>query len=240
MRRFFIEKIEKPAVTIRGDEAYHMLKVLRMVAGDFFYLIDGSGCEYLCRIESIGTDHLVASVGDESAAARVPGVQITLYQAMLKKDNMDLVLQKATELGIAAFVPVLAARCIKRPDDAAKLAEKYGRIAREAAKQCGRLTIPDIGVLTAIKDLKTILQRHQTVLLAYEHADIPIKTRLQGGCPQDIALIIGPEGGFEPGEVQMLLAAGAIECSLGSLILRAETAAIAAVAMILYESMGTP
>ncbi|MEI6100520.1 MAG: RsmE family RNA methyltransferase, partial [Eubacteriales bacterium] len=238
MRRFFTEIIEKPAVTIRGDEAYHMLKVLRMVTGDFFYLIDGSGREYLCRIESIGTDHLVATVGDESDAVREPGVHITLYQAMLKKDNMDLVLQKTTELGIASFVPVLAARCIKRPDDAAKLAEKYGRIAKEAAKQCGRLTMPQIGTLTALKDLKTIIQKHQTVLLAYEHADIPIKTRLQGGCPADIALIIGPEGGFEPKEVQMLIDAGAVECSLGNLILRAETAAIASVAMILYESMG--
>lgn len=239
MRRFFAEKIEKPLVTIRGDEAYHMRKVLRMAAGDFFVLFDGSGTEYVCRIESVDEDGLVASVGEESAAVREPSVRITLYQAVLKKDNMDLVLQKATELGIAAFVPVLAARCVKRPDDAAKLTEKYERIAREAAKQCGRSTMPQIGALTELKNIKDRIKKHELFLLAYEHADIPVKQRLKEHGAADIGVIIGPEGGFEPREAQMLMDAGAIDCSLGGLILRAETAAIAAVSMIVYQAMET-
>ena len=239
MRRFFAEKIEKPLATVRGDEAYHMLRVLRMGAGDFFVLFDGSGMEYVCRIESVDADSLTASVGEERAAAREPKARITLYQAVLKKDNMDLVLQKATELGIVAFVPVLAARCVKRPDDAAKLADKYERIAREAAKQCGRSTMPQIGRLAELKNVKNEIQKHQIFLLAYEHADVPIKTRLREFGAADIGVIIGPEGGFEPREAQMLLEAGAIDCSLGGLILRAETAAIAAVSMILYQAMET-
>ena len=237
MRRFFSEKIEKPTVCIRGQEARHMLRVLRMEAGDRFVLFDGSGYDYPCEIESVGADYLVALVGDAALSDRELAVRITLYQAMLKRDNMDFILQKATELGIAEFVPVITARCVKRPEDAGKLTEKFERTAKEAAKQCGRSKMPVIGELTDIKKLKDIIIKHETVLLAYENAKIPIKKRLQTGLSRDIGLIIGPEGGFEPEEAQVLTDAGAIDCSLGKLILRAETAALAAVSMVLYEKM---
>lgn len=240
MRRFYTPDIQKPTVCIRGEEARHMMKVLRMAAGDHFILFDGSGMDYPCEIESTGPDQLVARVGDGILSEKCPDVRITLYQAMLKRDNMDFVLQKATELGISGFVPVIAARCVKRPDDPHKVLLKFEKTATEAAKQCGRSKIPQISEMIDLKNLPDCIQKHSIVLLAYENGDITIKKRLQNDTSTDISVIIGPEGGFEPGEVQFLTEAGAISCSLGKLILRAETAAIAAVSMILYEKMEQP
>lgn len=237
MRRFFFKHIRKPTVCIRGEEARHILKVLRMAEGDRFILFDGSGIDYPCEIKSTGPDYLEARVGDGILSEKGPDVRITLYQSMLKRDNMDLVLQKATELGISSFVPVIAARCVKRPDDPGKVFSKFEKTATEAAKQCGRSRIPQIGEMTELKKLPDCIKKHELVLLAYENGDITIKNRLQNGRSADIGVIIGPEGGFEPAEVQLLTEAGALACSLGNLILRAETAAIAAVSMVLYEKM---
>jgi 16S rRNA (uracil1498-N3)-methyltransferase len=235
MRRFYIQTIVKPQVHIQGGEARHMLRVLRMKEGDSFILFDGSGTDYPCRIERAGGDELIASVGEGIRSDREPAVCITLYQAVLKKDNMDLVLQKGTELGIAGFVPLLSARCVKRPDDPGKMAVHLEKTAREAAKQCGRSQMPDIGKLIELNELKEHIKKHELMLLAYENEEVPLKAKLAGRDFSDIGIIIGPEGGFEPEEVKALADAGAAVCGLGKLTLRAETAAIAAVAMILYE-----
>ena len=237
MRRFFTQNIQQPTVCIRGEEARHMLKVLRMTGGDRFILFDGSGIDYPCEIESTGPDFLIARVDDGVLSEKGPDVHITLYQAMLKRDNMDFVLQKATELGISSFVPLIAARCIKRPDDPQKVLLKFEKTATEAAKQCGRSKIPQIGEMTELKNLPDCIQKHGIVLLAYENGNITIKNRLENNRSTDVGVIIGPEGGFESGEVRLLTEAGALDCSLGKLILRAETAAIAAVSMVLYEKM---
>lgn len=236
MRRFFLRDIQRPEVCIRGEEARHMLKVLRMAEGDRFILFDGSGMDYPCEIESIGPEHLVARVGEGILSEKGPEVSVTLYQAMLKKDNMDFVLQKATELGITGFVPVIAARCVKKPDDPQKVLSKFWKTATEAAKQCGRSRIPRIGEMTLLKNLPDCM-KHELVILAYENGSVTIKKRLQNDRSTDIGVIIGPEGGFEDDEVRFLSDAGALSCSLGSLILRAETAAVAAVSMVLYEKM---
>lgn len=237
MRRFFHQNIQKPAVCIRGEEARHMLKVLRMAEGGRFILFDGSGMDYPCVIESVHADHLFARVGEGVLSEKGPDVRITLYQAMLKRDNMDFVLQKATELGITGFVPVIAARCVKRPDDPQKVRAKFEKTATEAAKQCGRSKIPQIGEITDLKKLPDLIRKHGIVLLAYENGDITIKKRLQDDSSADVGIVIGPEGGFEEGEVKLLCEAGALACSLGKLILRAETAAVAAVSMVLYDKM---
>lgn len=237
MRRFFIDEVTRPTVRIRGEEARHMQKVLRMKEGDSFILFDGSGIDYPCRIQAAGPDGITASVGEGALSSLEPSVRITLYQAMLKKDNMDMVLQKGTEMGIAGFNPLLTARCVKRPDDPGKLSARLQKTAREAAKQCGRSKMPEIGGLIELKWLAEHIKKHEIMLLAYENEGSAVKEKIFGRGFSDIGIIIGPEGGFEPGEAQMLTDAGAVACGLGKLTLRAETAAIAAVAMILYETM---
>ena len=237
MRRFYKNTIERPSVRICGAEARHMIKVLRMKEGDQFVLFDGSGTDYPCRIETVGDGELTAGVGEGVPGSRDPAVCITLYQAILKKDKMDWALQKATELGITRFVPVLTARCVRRPDDTQKLAARFEKTAREAAKQSGRSAIPEIGELTDISHLKKQTAQHEIMLFAYEKGNVLIKARLLGRREKDIGVIIGPEGGFEKEEAAALEKAGAMACSLGKLTLRAETAAVAAVSMILYEKM---
>jgi 16S rRNA (uracil1498-N3)-methyltransferase len=208
-----------------------------MKEGDAFILFDGSGTDYPCRVESIADGELIAAVGQGIPGGREPAASITLYLAMLKKDKMDWALQKATELGVARFVPILTARCVRRPDDKQKLAARFEKTAKEAAKQSGRSSIPEIGELTDIFDLEKQIKKHGAMLFAYEKEDVSIKKRLAGRREGDIGIIIGPEGGFEPTEAAALEKAGATPCGLGKLILRAETAAVAAVSMILYEKM---
>lgn len=237
MRRFFIEAVSRPRVHIRGEEARHMQKVLRMKEGDSFILFDGSGTDYPCVIETTGPEGITAGVGEGKASGLEPAVRVTLYQAMLKKDNMDMVLQKGTELGIAGFVPLLTARCVKRPDDKEKLSARLQKTAREALKQCGRSKMPAIGALLELKALKEHIKKHEIMLLAYENEESTVKGKIYGRGYSDIGIIIGPEGGFEAEEARVLADAGAIVCGLGKLTLRAETAAIAAVSMILYEKM---
>lgn len=213
-----------------------MLRVLRMQEGDAFILFDGSGTDYPCRIERAGQNEIIASVGDGIISGREPAVRITLYQAMLKKDKMDFVLQKGTELGIAGFVPLLTARCVKRPDDPDKLSAHFEKTAREAAKQSGRSKMPVTGPLTELKEMQKHIEKHDITLLAYENEESPLKAKITGRQFADVGVIIGPEGGFEEQEAGWLADAGAVPCSLGKLTLRAETAAVAAVTMILYET----
>jgi 16S rRNA (uracil1498-N3)-methyltransferase len=237
MRRFYFKNIQTPKVQIRGEEARHMLKVLRMKEGDSFILFDGSGTDYPCRIDSVANNELTATVGRGILNDREPSVRITLYQSMLKKDNLDLVLQKTTELGIERFIPVLSARCVRRPDDSEKLAVRLEKTAREAAKQCGRSKIPLIGKLMVLNEIQEYAKSHDLLLLAYENEKAPIKSKIYENDFMDIGIIIGPEGGFETEEVRGMEKAGAVVCGLGKLTLRAETAAIAAVSMIIYEKM---
>ncbi|MGI6153711.1 MAG: 16S rRNA (uracil(1498)-N(3))-methyltransferase [Christensenellaceae bacterium] len=239
MKRFFFDGPKSGTVKLTGEEARHISRVLRMDAGDMLHLFDGSGYDYLAKITSVQKDGVFAEILQKGYSQSEPGVFITVYQAVIKKDNMDYVTQKCTETGASRIVPYLSQRCVKRPDEAsaAKLLDRQRHIAKEAAKQCGRAKIPEIGNILSLDAVAQQIQNSFT-LLAYENEKRQtIRDVLASHFPEEISVIIGPEGGFTQEEVQMLEECGARPCSLGRLILRSETAGVAACAMLLYHYM---
>ena len=236
MRRFFCETITTGTAIIRGDDAHHISRVLRMKAGDALSLCDGAGNEYDAVITSFSQDAVSCTVGEQHMSEAESPVRVTLFQCLPKTGKMELIVQKCTELGVFAVVPVVSARCVVVPGkDYDKKRERYNRVALEAAKQSRRGMIPSVLPLVELK--KIDVQSFDLFLVAYEdETAVSLKQALRAAkSAQTIALLIGPEGGLEEGEVASLVAAGAKSVSLGKRILRTETAGMAMLAQTLYE-----
>lgn len=224
------------SVTMSSEESAHMTRVLRMKAGDKFILVDGVGGENICCISSVDNGLVSADVLEKRACEADPKVKITLYQACLKSDKLEFVLQKSVELGVSAYVPFVSSRCVKVPDSKGmqKMKTRMDKIAAEAVKQCGRAVLPEVGTAIRFPELIKRLEEHELVLFAYECETAPLKGTI--GSAKDIALVIGPEGGFDLSEAEAIKTAGAVSVSLGKRILRAETAALALTAIVSYET----
>ena len=239
MCRFFCETITQGTATITGDDAHHISRVLRMKAGDALSLCDGAGNEYDAVITSISQDAVSCTVGERHASEAESPVRVTLFQCLPKTGKMELIVQKCTELGVFAVAPVVSARCVVVPGkDYDKKRERYNRVALEAAKQSRRGMIPSVLPLVELK--KIDVKSFDLFLVAYEdETAVSLKQALRAAkSAQTIALLIGPEGGLEEGEVASLVAAGAKSVSLGKRILRTETAGMAMLAQTLYEVEG--
>ena len=236
MRRFFTDDIAGQTATITGDDAHHISRVLRMKAGDALSLCDGAGNEYDAVIASVSPEAVACVVGDRHASEAESPVRVTLFQCLPKAGKMELIVQKCTELGVFSVVPVHSARCVVVPGkDYDKKRERYNRVALEAAKQSRRAMIPQVLPLTELKRIDVRL--FDLFLVAYEdESTVSLKQALRAaGSPRTIALLIGPEGGLEEGEVRQLVQAGAVSVSLGKRILRTETAGMAMLAQTIYE-----
>ena len=236
MRRFFCDNITAATATITGDDAHHISRVLRMKAGDALSLCDGAGNEFDAVITSISPEAVVCALGEKHESEAESPVKVTLLQCLPKTGKMELIVQKSTELGVFAIVPVHSARCVVVPGkDYDKKRERYNRVALEAAKQSRRGMIPS--VLPLIEFKKIDVQSFDLFLVAYEDetADSLKQALRAANAPTSIALLIGPEGGLEEGEVAQLVKAGAKSVSLGKRILRTETAGMAMLAQTLYE-----
>ena len=236
MRRFFCETIITSSATITGDDAHHISRVLRMKAGDALSLCDGAGYEYDAVITAILQDRVECSLGEKRISDVESPVRVTLFQCLPKTGKMELIVQKCTELGAFSIVPVLSARCVVVPNkDYEKKRERYNRVALEAAKQSRRAMIPQVLPLVELK--KIDVKAFDLFLVAYEdEGAVSLKQALRAAnAPKTIALLIGPEGGLEEGEVGRLVQAGAHSVSLGRRILRTETAGMAMLAQTLYE-----
>jgi 16S rRNA (uracil1498-N3)-methyltransferase len=236
MRRFFCDSITTDSATITGDDAHHITRVLRMKAGDALSLCDGAGNEYDALIVSVSPEAVVCTVSNPHASEAESPVQVTLFQCLPKTGKMELIVQKCTELGVFSVVPVQSARCVVVPGkDYDKKRERYNRVALEAAKQSRRAMVPQVVPLTELKKIN--VKSFDLFLVAYEDENtVSLKQALRAtGVLQSIALLIGPEGGLEEGEVRQLVQAGAKSVSLGKRILRTETAGIAMLAQTLYE-----
>ena len=157
MPRFFVssENIEQSSVCITGDDAWHIARSLRMAVGENITVCDSEGCVHECILEKITDSAVTASICKSFAAESESPVHITLYQALPKGDKMDVIVQKAVEMGACKIVPFFSERCVSRPD--AKSLEKkcvrWQRIALEASKQCGRGTVPEIGAPLSFKEM---------------------------------------------------------------------------------------
>ena len=239
MHRFFSEEIDSTSGEIRlsGSDAHHASQVLRLAEGDEIKVGSGDGRDYTCRITSISNEEVVAVIEDISGNAAELPVRITLYQGFPKGDKMDLILQKAVELGAARIVPVWMSRSVVKMDaaKAAKRKERYQAIAEAAAKQSGRGQIPEVGTFLSMKDAVEDAGKLDAILLPYENAAgmdaarsivSSIAKGAEQGTIRTLGIFIGPEGGFEDSEVQLLEAAGATTMTLGHRILRTETAGL--------------
>lgn len=246
MRRFFIDKtvIEGESVILCGDEARHIASVLRMCAGDELILINGSGNEMNARIQSVSKDEVALTVTGVSVCAAEPRNRVTLIQGLPKSDKLEFIIQKCVELGVFAVCPVQMKRSVVKGERNANKLERYNRVSHEAAKQSGRAYAPEVFTAASLKECG--LDRFDLVLLAYEDEnENSLKSVLRSqksALPEnaDIAVIVGPEGGFEPSEVELVLSSNknAFSVSLGSRILRTETAGMALLAMLMYELEG--
>ncbi len=221
-----------------GDEHHHLSRVARVKPQEKVWLFDGQGMNYLARVEEISKEKTLLVVLKTMPAAE-PRVKIVLGQALLKAKMMDFVLQKTTELGISAFLPLLTERVIiKIQERRDKRRERWQRIAMEAAKQSRRAVFPTIlSPLNLAEALKTRNEKKKVVLS--KNKGIPLKDILlsyeqrdEAGMPSSVMILVGPEGGWTRQEEETILNHGYQAVNLGEAVLRAETAAISAVALI--------
>ena len=242
MPRFFTQDITEMGGCITGEDAKHIAKVLRMKVGDELTVCDTKGRDYDCMIEEIGAGEVRLKVLSVAPSQSEPDVRVHLYQAMPKADKMETIIQKAVELGAASITPVMTRRCVSRPDAKSmdKKLVRYNRIALEAAKQCGRGVVPPVRPLLELPQARGQMQRTGCPILFYENATAPAKQVIakarESGKELEIAVLIGAEGGFDEDEVALAMEHGCHILSLGKRILRCETAPLAALTILMYET----
>lgn len=222
---------------ITGEDAVHITKSLRMSVGESLTLCDSSKTEHLCKIERINSDGVLVHVVSETECQNEPSVDVTLFASLTKGDKMETVIQKAVEIGVHSIVPVLTDRCVSRPDSkaAAKKAQRYQKIASQAAMQSRRAIIPNVENITGLKNVSELLKSFDKIILFYEGGGEPLKSIITQN-DKNIAIFTGPEGGFEEREVKLLTDAGAVCATLGKRILRAETAPLVALSAIMFHT----
>lgn len=246
LRRFYAPRIaftsDGRTVALGADEARHAHYVLRLTAGDEIFVFDGEGHEYRCAIAELTSHSATLNVVEQvPPASPESSLDLTLAVALLKGEKFDLVVQKATELGVTRLTPLATARAdvrIREPGDARKKADRWARIAFESAKQCGRaqlmLVDPPMNLDEFFRSISDVqLKLTYTARDGDPHADLA----KMGMKDARVAAMIGPEGGWSDDELKQASANGCKMVTLGGRILRAETAAIA-VATLLQHRFG--
>ena len=240
MPRFFADKenIKDNSLTILGDDAFHIARSLRMAVGDSLTVSDGDGTDYFCRLSKIRDEECECEIIESKKSEVESPAKITLFMAYPKGDKLELVIQKAVELGAAKIVPFESSRCIKRPkaDKVDKQLSRLQRIAEEAAKQCGRSRIPTVSSPVSFKEMLSLSKESALPLFCYEAEDgMSLRAALSAHPADSISIVVGSEGGFSEEEADGAVSAGLISVSLGKRILRCETAPLFALAAIAYE-----
>ena len=257
MHRFFVERAAVGAAQIEitsKEDVGHISRVLRLSPGDRILVSDGEGWDYLCVLEEVGKQAVTARIEDKQKNATEPSLEIVLYQGIPKGGKLDVTVQKCIELGVSRIVPVFMKRSVVADKGHfSKKAERLRAIAQAAAKQSGRGVVPSIGEALDFHGMTEELNSYPLVLFPYENEEgttmkdalteargsgiFSSETQQAGTARPRIAVVIGPEGGFADEEAEALKQLPACRCvSLGKRILRTETAGMAALAMILYET----
>ncbi len=245
--RFYIPpaKWDIQSPVLPPDEAKHCSQVLRLVAGDEVILFNGEGVEQLAIIDAIGRRDVQLRPGEvrDTAPSKC---KIGLGQALPKGKNMELIIQKGTELGAAEIRPVVTKNTIVRVDDkdGEKKREKWQRVAIEACKQCGQNFLPSVAAPASLSEvLASVCGDYDLLIIAsLQPGAMPLKSLLaeysashNGELPESVFMLIGPEGDFTENEVADALSAGAHPMTLGPIILRTETAAIYCLSVLGHE-----
>ena len=240
MSRFFVPKdaVRGNSIIIGGKEAHHIIDVMRLAPLDKIVAFDGSGREYAGFIKEIKRGSVSVEIVETRTPSGPERSKITLIQALPKKEKMDYIVEKATELGAYSIIPVTTQRTIPRWDTSKKTAQvdRWNKIAKEASKQCGRLDIPSIeGILDFPEAIKAAADQDLKLIAALTDDVIRLKDALSGFSGGKIAIAIGPEGDFTPNEVRQAREAGFKAISLGPRVLKSDTAGLAGLAILNYE-----
>lgn len=239
MQKLFVDYIDGENVILDGEQARHIAKSLRMRVGDMLTLTNGDGNDYGCQIEEITKDTVSLKVCYKQASNSEPSCKVTIYQGVPKGSKMEDIIQKCVELGVTKIVPTLTKRCVSRPDEkgAGKKNVRYQKIALEAAQQSGRGIVPEIETQVTLKQALAN-DSSQVKIVFYEGGGEKLKTLVNQNT-ESVSIYIGPEGGFEEAEVELIEEKGGVRATLGPRILRTQTAPVAALTsiMLLTENM---
>ncbi|GAA0135953.1 16S rRNA (uracil(1498)-N(3))-methyltransferase [Paenibacillus sp. YSY-4.3] len=248
MQRYFIdpEQFGDKTVSITGEDARHIGKVMRSKPEDKLIVSDGIAREALVEITEIEAQEVKARIIEMLEASGEPRVQVTIAQSLPKGDKMEIVIQKCTEIGASSFLPFMSERTVVQydPRKEEKRALRWRKIAKEAAEQAHRSRVPAVDSPATWKELLGKLPEYDLACVCYEKEhgqqlrDVlkPFSERIGDGTKPRVLVAIGPEGGFTEQEIAQLEAAGAVSIGLGRRILRTETAGMAALTCIMYET----
>ena len=244
MPKFFVttNQIEGNTITIHDEDVNHIKNVLRVKIDD---TIDICDCEtsknYICKIEQIEENKIYCHVIEEIESHVEPNIQVSVFQGLPKSDKMELIIQKAVELGVYDITPIEMKRCVVKLNekDKIKKVQRWQKIAESAAKQSGRDRIPKINQTENINEVCKNIEKYDIVLVAYENEkENTLKQELEKinrETVKKVAIVIGPEGGIEEEEINRLKENNAKIISLGNRILRTETVALNMLSIIMYE-----
>lgn len=244
MQRFFVEphQIDEEAhqIHITGSDVNHISNVLRMKTGEELWISDGSKYEYRCTIESFEPDEVLLHIVYSQEPEYELPCRIYLFQGLPKADKMELIIQKAVELGAYEIIPVETKRCVVKLDGrkAAKKTARWQQIAESAAKQSKRMLIPNVHEVLTFREALKYAESMDVRLVPYELARGMQETKeiLAGIEPgQSVGIFIGPEGGFEEKEIEAAIEGGAKPITLGRRILRTETAGLAILSVLMFQ-----
>ncbi|GAV22045.1 16S rRNA (uracil(1498)-N(3))-methyltransferase [Carboxydothermus pertinax] len=239
MPYFFLPpgQIQGDYAYLTGEDARHVTKVLRIKPGEKLTLQDEQDFRYYCQVVAVRKDLVQLKILAKKYVKTVPPVEVTLVQGVAKGEKMDFIIQKATEIGVFRVIPVETQRTVVIFDERKKKErrERWQKIAYEAAKQAGVSRVPKILPVIDLKALPEFLG-NTLLLVPYEGEEqISLKKVLKETPVKKVTVVIGPEGGFAPGEIEYLKTLGSKTVSLGPRILRTETAAIATLSLVLYQ-----
>lgn len=242
MHHFFVspEQIDDKYVTITGGDVNHIKNVLRMKVDEELLISNGQDKDYYCKIEAISDDEIKALILDEEFEGTELPTELYLFQGLPKSDKMELIIQKAVELGVKEIIPVATKRCVVKLDnkkEASKL-KRWQAISESAAKQSRRTIIPEVSSVVTFKEAINRAKEFELGIIPYENFKDMKETRevlekVQKGIK--IGIFIGPEGGFEENEVQYAFENGIRPISLGKRILRTETAGLTILSVLMFQ-----
>lgn len=241
MHKFFVDKkdIVDNLVRITGDDVKHIYKVLRLVKGDAIVINDKEGEEYEASIENVTKTEVTAHITKRLEMKNESPVKLYLYQGIPKSSKMDFIVQKGTEIGISKFKPVITKRVVVKNDKEYKKVDRWQRIAEEACKQSKRNIIPIVERPLEFDEALSELKSMDAVFVPFENEKNQgiknFSAQIKEKHIKNAAIVIGPEGGFEDSEIEVLKGIGAYIVTLGPRILRTETAGIVCAAILLYE-----
>lgn len=242
MSRFFVSSehvMDQTIMITDKDDIKHISKVLRLSEGDTIDISDSIEFEYATEILTIEKDFVEVKILDKQKFAREPEIKVTLFQGIPKQGKMETIIQKCVELGIYSIIPVFTSRTVVTDKGNFKnKIERWQKVSDEAVKQCKRGIVPVIQENKTFQEMMQEILSYELILFPYENeGDYSIKDCLRSleNQPKEVAIIIGPEGGFSDKEAAELKSIGAKCVTLGKTILRTETAGMAALAMTMYE-----